>query len=296
VRKKNSGNRLGWWLLSPSLVLLGLVGVLPFLYVIFIGFHQWNVFSAERGRKFVGFDNYALLVFDEAFLGALGRSILFTVLVVGLELVLGFLLAQSLIKDFRGKTIFRTIYILPLVVAPIAVGATWRLMTVQGFGPIPYFLKEWFGYEYNIGMNSTQAWVTVVLMDIWHWTPFVTLTLLAGILAMPRDPIEAAQVDGASKWQIYRHVTIPMLMPIIFITMFIRIMDSLKVVEEVYMLTNGGPASDTTFIGLHIFRSVIQRTDWGYGSSMSLLVLYFTIVASWLLHTTITNKMQQVKP
>ena len=296
MAKKKSGNRLGWWLLSPSLVLLGLVGVLPFLYVIFIGFHEWNVFSAERGRTFVGFSNYAQLVFDEAFLGALGRSILFTVLVVGLELVLGFLLAQSLIKDFRGKTIFRTIYILPLVVAPIAVGATWRLMTVQGFGPIPYFLKEWFGYEYNIGMNSMQAWTTVVLMDIWHWTPFVTLTLLAGILAMPRDPIEAAQVDGASKWQIYRHVTIPMLMPIIFITMFIRIMDSLKVVEEVYMLTNGGPGSDTTFIGLHIFRSVIQRTDWGYGSSMSLLVLYFTIVASWLLHTTITNKMQQVKP
>lgn len=295
MAKKKSENRVGWWLLSPSLVLLGLVGIVPFLYVIFIGFFQWNVFSAERGRTFVGFANYAELVFDSAFLGAMGRSILFTVLVVGIELILGFLLAQSLIKDFRGKTIFRTLYILPLVVAPIAVGATWRLMTVQGFGPIPHFLQEWFGYEFNIGTNSAQAWFTIILMDVWHWTPFVTLTLLAGILAMPKDPVEAAQVDGASKWQIYRHVTIPILMPIIFITMFIRIMDSLKVVEEVYMLTNGGPSSDTTFIGLHIFRSVIQKTDWGYGSSMSLLVLYFTVVASWILHTTITNRMQQVK-
>jgi multiple sugar transport system permease protein len=295
VKKRKNENRIGWWLLSPSLVILGLVGIVPFLYVIILGFNQWNVFSAERGRTFVGFANYAELVFDQPFLSAIGRSILFTVLVVGLELVLGFLLAQSLIKDFRGKTIFRTIYILPLVVAPIAVGATWRLMTVQGFGPIPHFLKEWFGIDFNIGVNSIQAWTTIIVMDVWHWTPFVTLTLLAGILAMPRDPIEAAQVDGASKWQIYRHVTIPMLMPIIFITMFIRIMDSLKVVEEVYMLTNGGPSSDTTFVGLHIFRTVIQKTDWGYGSSMSLLVLYFTVVASWLLHTTITNKMQQVK-
>ncbi len=294
MSKTKSGNRLGWALLSPSLAILGFTGILPFIFVIFIGFHSWNVFSAERGRQFVGFDNYQQLVFDEAFLGALGRSILFTVLVVGIELILGFLLAQSLISDFKGKTFFRTLYILPLVVAPIAVGATWRLLTIQGFGPIPYFLEQWFGIEYNIGQSAWQAWLTIIVMDIWHWTPFVTLTLLSGILAMPKDPVEAAQVDGASKWQIYRHVTIPMLMPIIFITLFIRIMDSLKVVEEVYMLTNGGPSSDTTFIGLHIFRSVLQKMDWGYGSSMSLLVLYFTVVASWILHTTITTRMQKV--
>lgn len=295
MSRKKSENRVGWWLLSPSLVILALVGLLPFFFVVVIGFFEWNLFSAERGQTFVGFGNYSELVFDERFLQAMGRSILFTVTVVSIELVVGFLLAQSLIKDFRGKTVFRTIYILPLVVAPIAVGATWRLMTAQGFGPIPYFLDKWFGYDFNIGLSTGQAWFTVILMDVWQWTPFVTLTLLAGILAMPKDPVEAAQVDGASRWQIYRHVTIPMLMPIIFITVFIRVMDSLKVVEQVYMLTNGGPASDTTFVGLHIFRSVMQRTDWGYGSSMSLLVLYFTIVASWLLHTTITNRMQRVK-
>jgi multiple sugar transport system permease protein len=204
-------------------------------------------------------------------------------------------LAQSLVADFKGKAIFRTLYILPLVVAPIAVGATWRLLTIQGFGPIPYFLKEWFGYDFNISQNTFHAWTTIVVMDIWHWTPFVTLTLLSGILALPKDPIEAAQVDGASKWQVYRHVTIPMLMPIIFITVFIRIMDSLKTVEEVYMLTNGGPSSDTTFIGLHIYRSVIQRTDWGYGSSMSLLVLYFTIVVCWILFNSISSRTQKAK-
>jgi multiple sugar transport system permease protein len=293
--KKISSNRIGWAFLSPSLAILGFVGVLPFLFVIFIGFHSWNPFSAEKGRQFVGFENYQLLVFDPLFLSAMGRSILFTVLVVGLELVIGFLLAQSLVADFKGKAIFRTLYILPLVVAPIAVGATWRLLTIQGFGPIPYFLKEWFGYDFNISQNTFHAWTTIVVMDIWHWTPFVTLTLLSGILALPKDPIEAAQVDGASKWQVYRHVTIPMLMPIIFITVFIRIMDSLKTVEEVYMLTNGGPSSDTTFIGLHIYRSVIQRTDWGYGSSMSLLVLYFTIVVCWILFNSISSRTQKVK-
>lgn len=295
MTKKKNISRVGWWLLSPSLVLLAGVGLLPFFYVIFLGFFEWNLFSAERGRTFIGFDNYSQLMFDDRFLAALGRSIVFTVTVVSIELVVGFLLAQSLVKEFPGKTVFRIIFIIPLVVAPIAVGATWRLMTAQGFGPIPYLLEQWFEYEFNTGLSSGQAWFTVILMDVWQWTPFVTLTLLAGILAMPKDPIEAAQVDGASRWQIYWHVTIPMLMPIIFITVFIRIMDSLKVVEQVYMLTNGGPGSDTTFVGLHIFRSVMQRTDWGYGSSMSILVLYFTIVVSWLLHTIITNRMQRVK-
>lgn len=293
MKRNKSENRLGWALVSPSLAVLGFTGILPIIFVIYVGFRSWNVFSAERGMKFVGFENYQRLVFDEQFLNALGRTILFTVLVVSIELLLGFILAQSLIADFKGKTFFRTLYILPLVVAPIAVGATWRLLTIQGFGPIPFLLDKWFGVDFNISQNTWQAWLIIILMDVWHWTPFVTLTLLSGILAMPRDPIEAAQVDGASKWQIYRHVTIPILAPIILITVFIRIMDSLKVVEEVYMLTNGGPSSDTTFVGLHIFRSVIQKMDWGYGSAMSLLVLYFTIVASWLLHTTITARMQR---
>ncbi|MCS6826564.1 MAG: sugar ABC transporter permease [Caldilinea sp.] len=286
-------NRLGWTLLTPSLVVLGIVGFLPFLFVVWVGFHDWNIFAATRGMIWTGANNYRRLVFDQEFLDALWRTLAYTVTVVVIELSLGFLLAQTLTRQFPGRAFFRTIYVLPLVVAPIAVGATWRLMVIPGFGPIPYFLERWFGIEYRIGTYASHAWATAVLMDVWHWTPFVTLTLLAGLTAIPKEPLEQAMVDGANRWQVFRHLTIPMMMPVILTVVFIRMMDALRVVDEVYMLTNGGPGTATTFIGLHIFRVVFPKTDYGYGSAMSLLVLYFTIVLCWLLFVALSNVGKQ---
>lgn len=293
--KKSNSNRLGWILLSPSLLILGIAGLAPFFYVIYVGTQRWNIFSKERGKFFVGVQNYRDLVFDNMFLGTLSRTLFFSFLVVSIELVLGFILALSLMKDFKAKTFFRTVYILPVVVAPIAVGATWRLMMAQGHGPIPYLLNKFFGWEFNTGASTTQAWIAILLMDIWHWTPFVTLTLLAGLLAIPKEPIEAASVDGANRVQMYRYLILPMLLPVILITVFIRVMDSLRSMEDVYMLTNGGPGNSTTFVGLHIFRTVFGKQEYGYGSSMSLIVLYVTIVICWLLFNALTGKESKRK-
>ncbi len=292
---KSNSNRLGWILLSPSLLILGIAGLAPFFYVIYVGTLRWNIFAKERGKFFVGVQNYRDLVFDSMFLGTLNRTLFFSFLVVSIELVLGFILALSLMKDFKAKTFFRTVYILPVVVAPIAVGATWRLMMAQGHGPIPYLLNKFFGWEFNTGASTTQAWIAILLMDIWHWTPFVTLTLLAGLLAIPKEPIEAASVDGANRVQMYRYLILPMLLPVILITVFIRVMDSLRSMEDVYMLTNGGPGNSTTFVGLHIFRTVFGKQEYGYGSSMSLIVLYFTIVICWLLFNALTGKESKRK-
>jgi multiple sugar transport system permease protein len=275
--------RVAWGFLTPTLIILGITGVLPFLYVIYIGFFDWNLFAANPTLIYAGANNYRRLVFDPDFLGALWRTLWFTLWVVGSELLVGFSLAQLLIKDFPGKTFFRTIHALPLMVAPIAVGATWRLLVVPGFGPIPYYIYYLFGLDYNIGNSPTQAFITTVLMDIWHWTPFVTLTMLAGLTAVPKEPLESALVDGANKWQVFRYITIPMMMPVILTTLFIRLMDALRVVDEVWMLTGGGPGDATRFIGLHIWRIVFPKTDYGYGSAMSLLTLYFTLVLCWLL-------------
>ena len=284
-----SSSKSGWWLLSPTLIILFVMGVLPFLYVIWLGFHDWNPFSVSREATWTWASNYRKLVFDPAFLGAIGRSLRFTVLTVGIQLVLGFLLATTLTRDFPGKTIFRTIYVLPLVIAPIAVGATWRLLAIAPVGPLPYFFNRWFDIRFNIGSNGLHAWVLLLLMDIWHWTPFVTLTMLAGLLGMPKEPQGQAQVDGANKWQVFRFLTIPLMMPVLLTVVFIRFMDALRIVDEAYMLTNGGPGLSTTFIGIHIYRSVIPRQDFGYGSAMSLLTLYFTLVLCWLLFVAMSN-------
>ena len=213
---------------------------------------------------------------------------------VGIEFVLGYFLAQTLVKDFRGKTFFRTIHALPLMVAPIAVGATWRLLTIPGFGPVPYFLSKWFGIDYNIGRYADHAFLTVVLMDIWHWTPFVTLVLLAGLTSMPARAFRAG--DGGRR------------QPVADVPLHHDSHDDadypdrllhpddgrLRVVDEIWMLTGGGPGTATRTVGIHIWRVVFPKTDYGYGSAMSLLVLYFTLVLSWLVYTVMTSRSQEV--
>lgn len=288
-------NRTGWLLLSPTLIVLGITGLLPFLYVVYVGFFDWNIFAARVGLIFAGANNYRRLVFDADFLQSLARTVQFTVSAVGSELVLGFFLAQLLTRDFPGKAFFRTVHALPLMIAPIAVGATWRLLTIPGFGPVPYYFDKWFDFNYNIGRFAGHAFLTTLLMDIWHWTPFVTLTMLAGLTTIPKELEEQAMVDGANRWQIFRNLTIPLMMPVILTTLFIRLMDALRIVDEVWMLTGGGPGTATRYVGIHIWRIVFPKTDYGYGSAMSLLTLYFTIVLCWLLFVAITQggKQQQ---
>jgi multiple sugar transport system permease protein len=281
--------RLWWGLLTPSLVILGIFGLLPFFYVTVVSFFNYNVFSAQAGMTWAGADNFRKLVFDPEFLRSMRKTLTFSAISVSIELVLGFLLARTLVKDFRGKTIFRTIHALPLMVAPIAVGATWRLLTIPGFGLIPTYLDQWFGINYQIGRYAGQAFWTTVFMDVWHWTPFVTLTMTAGLTALPKEPMEQALVDGANRFQVLRFLTIPMMMPVIITTLFIRIMDTLRIVDEVFLLTGGGPADATRYLGILIWRVVFPQTNYGYGSAMSLVVLYMTLMLSWVLFIALTK-------
>ena len=195
-------NRLGWILLSPTLILLGLFGVWPFLYVLWVSFHQWNPFAADPHMIYNGADNFRRLVFDEEFLFSVSATALFVVFAVLSELVLGYFLAQAFLREFPGRGFFRTIHTLPLIVAPIVVGSVWRLMTTPSIGIIPHVLSR-FGYDMNIGRDPAAAFATTVLMDIWHWTPLVTLTLIAALVSLPADPFEQAQIDGANKRQIF---------------------------------------------------------------------------------------------
>jgi multiple sugar transport system permease protein len=283
----------GWLLLFPTLLILFVMGVVPFLFVLVLGFFDWNVFAADPSLRFAGVENYRRLVFDGPFLASIWLTLKFAFFVVVSELILGYFLAQLLMRDFPGKGLFRTIHTLPLVVAPIAVGATWRLLTVPGLGPIPYYLDRWFDIDYRMGSFPEQAFLTTVIMDIWHWTPLVTLTMLAGLAALPKEPLEQAQVDGANRFQVFWHITLPLMKPVILTTVFIRLMDALRTVDEVWMLTGGGPGAATRYIGLYIWRIVFPKTDYGYGAAMSLLTLYLTIVLCWLLYVGL---VQQRRP
>jgi multiple sugar transport system permease protein len=283
----------GWLLLAPTILILFVFGVVPFLYVLVIGFADWNAFAADPTPQFRGVGNYRRLVFDQQVLYSLWLTLQFTFYAVVSQLILGYFLAQLLMRDFPLKGLFRTLHTLPLMVAPIAVGATWRLLTVPGLGPLSYYLERWFDIQYRLGTYAGQAFFTTVLMDMWHWTPLVTLTMLAGLSALPKEPFEQAQIDGANRWQIFWHITLPMLRPVILTTVFIRIMDALRTVDEVWMLTGGGPGAATRYIGLHIWRVVFPKTDYGYGAAMSLLTLYLTIVLCWLLYVALVARKRR---
>lgn len=280
-------NRLGWILLAPTLVILFFFGVVPFLYVLWLSFHQWNPFALDPTIVYNGADNFRALVFDSGFLASLGVTIAFVFFAVLSELIIGYFLAQAFLTEFPGKAFFRTIHTLPLIMAPIIVGSIWKLMTTPSIGIIPSLLDSWFGFDLNIGTSAVAAFTVTVIMDVWHWTPLVTLTLIAALVSLPADPFEQAQIDGANKRQIFWHITLPMIAPALLATVFIRLMDALRTVDEVLMLTGGGPGSATRYLGVHIFKEVFPKTNYGYGSAVSIIVLYLTIVSCWLLYVAL---------
>jgi multiple sugar transport system permease protein len=260
---------VGWLFLAPAVFVLMVVGLLPFLYILYVGFFDWNSNALDPNLRWAGLQNYRTLVFDTMFLNSIGRTLAFAFIVVLSELLIGYVLARALMADrLPGRQFFRTIHTLPIVVAPIAVGATWRLLCVPGLGLIPYYLKLWFGIDYNISTNAGQAFLTAIVMDLWHWTPFVTLSLMAGLTALPKEQLEQAQIDGGNRLQIFWYVIVPMLKPVILTTTFIRLMDALRSVDEIWMLTKGGPAEATRF------------------------TLYGTIVLSWLLFAAMGARRQ----
>ena len=277
-------NTVGWLLLAPTILILGVFGIVPFFYVLWVSFHQWNPFGVSPDMMFRGARNFRRLVFDGEFLNSIRFTLEFAFFAVLSEIVLGYGLAQLFMREFIGKGFFRTIHTLPLIVAPIVVGSVWRLMTTPSIGIIPYYLHAWFGYDMNIGRDANAAFVLTVIMDIWHWTPLVTLTLLAALVSLPKEPFEQAEIDGANRWQIFWHITLPMIRPAILATLFIRMMDALRTVDEVWMLTGGGPGAATRYVGLHIWKVVFPKTDYGYGSAISIIVLYLTLVMCWLLY------------
>ena len=270
-----------WGLLTPTLCILFFIGLVPFLYVVYLSFFKYNIFSLH-GMVFTGVGNFRKLMFDPDFMHALRIGLTFVVITCVTEMFLGLAIALLLTNEFVGKGVFRTVLALPLAVAPITIGSIWVLMTNPDVGPLPYLLQK-IGLNYNIGVNATQAFLTIVIMDIWHWTPFVTLTLLAGLTSFPKEPFEAARVDGANRLQILRHVTLPLLTPVILTMLFIRIMDTFRIFDEIWMLTSGGPGTATRSVSIHVVRLILTSTDYGYGSAMSVFLLYLTIVMCWLL-------------
>jgi multiple sugar transport system permease protein len=178
--------------------------------------------------------------------------------------------------------------------APVAIGSMWILITRPQVGPISYWLNT-LGFTYNISENALQSFLTTVAMDVWHWTPFVTLTFLAGLTSIPLELEEAARVDGAGRWQVLRHIIIPLLTPVLATTLFIRIMDALRIYDEVWTLTAGGPGTATRYVNIYLVRTTLAQNDYGYGATMSVFLLFFTVAMCNVLMNLMAKAREVVK-
>jgi multiple sugar transport system permease protein len=263
--------------LAPAVAIYLLLALLPVVNLLVMSVHDIRWQEGAAHWTFVGLRHFAALPGDPLVRAGIVNTILFALFSVAAEMVLGFALAVLVSRAVTGRGVYRTIFLLPILIPGIVIGAIWKLMYNPDFGIINQALaaiglagRDWLG-------DGALAFPSVIAVDVWHWTPFVFLLLLAGIEALPQDTYEAARVDGASAWQELRHVTLPMMLPTIAVTLIFRLVVSFKVFDEVYLLTGGGPGTATEVVSFTIYRRFFTEDRVGYGAAMS--VTTFVLIA-----------------
>ncbi len=250
--------------------------VFPVLYTVRLSLTEWSM-SARTAPAWVGAANYVgLLTRDARFWGALWRTFYFTAMAVLVETVLGVAIALVLNRDVRGKNLIKTIFLLPMVATPVAVGMVWLLIYEPTIGFANYFLRLLHLPPLHWLASAKQALPSLALVDVWQWTPMITLITLAALSALPRDPYEASLVDGATAWQTLRHVTLPLLRPAIIAAVTLRAIDALKTFDIIYTMTLGGPGFASETLNIYSFALGFQYFQMGKASA--LLIIFFAVV------------------
>jgi multiple sugar transport system permease protein len=266
-------------LLLPLVVLMLVLSVYPALRLIPLSFQSYTFSDATFEETFTGLDNLSRLVNDRDLPTILWNTVLFVVISVAAEFVLALVLAIAVNRDNLVTQALKAIFVLPILVPPIVIGTVWRLMYNPDIGVINQALRALNLPTQSWLSDPDRALMAIILVDIWHWTSFVFLILLAGLQSIPRDPIEAAQVDGASSWQLLTTITLPLLRPAMFVAILFRTVFAFKVFDEVFLLTSGGPGNASEVLSLYIYRVEFRFTDFGYGALLSLMTIAFVLLA-----------------
>ena len=274
-----------WLFLLPALLLVSISAFIPLITV--INYSQLTLLPGTQ-PYFAELDNFAKILQDPAFQGALGRQFLFSFLVLITEIPLGLALALCMPTEGKGVGVSLVLLGIPLLIPWNVVGIIWRVFTRSDIGVLPVVF-EWFGYAYNVSKFTGDAWWTVLAMDIWHWTPLVVLICYAGIQAIPEEYYMAAKIDRASPWKTFRYVTLPNLRGVLIIAVLLRLMDSFKIYAEPFVLTGGGPGSATTFLSTYTSRMAIGGFQMGRGAATSLIYFFIVILLSFVIYIIMLN-------
>lgn len=273
----------------PALLFLVALSVFPLIYSLIVSFFQWNLMNPDR-RPFVGLRNFQLILTSPEFWNSLWVTMLFVLMAVSVEFVLGLGLALLLSRDLPGMRLFRSMMIVPLVMAPIVVGLLWRFMLNRDYGVINYFVSL-LGMERIDFLSSTRLALPVIAMvDIWQWTPFMFLILLAGIQALPREPFEAAAIDGASAWATFRHITLPLLRYSIMVALLLRAIDAFRVYDLIFMMTRGGPIDATDTLSWSVYNVGFRAFRMSYAAALSWIMLIMISILATMFVRLMTRR------
>ena len=254
-------------LLLPALLALAGISLYPTIDGVIASLHRYRY---GRDVGFTGVDNFAAVYNDAVFWQAIATTVLFVLLAVAIETLLGLLLALLVARELRFTGLIRVTLILPMTIAPVVVGIIWRLLYASDIGVVnPVF--EFFGFEApNVLAHPLTAFLGLVAVDVWEWTPLLFLIILAGLHSLPQDPIEAARVDGATSIQTFFHHTLPLLRPVLLVAVVLRTIDAVGTFDQIFVLTKGGPGTATQLISIYAYNTAFLFNQ--YGRAMAMLI------------------------
>jgi multiple sugar transport system permease protein len=279
-RSSRKHDRTRWYFIGPAIIWILLFTLFPLLYAIRTSFYA---FRSGKMLRWVGLDNYRHLWEDEALRSDLQRTVIYVIVVVAVEMVLGFLLALLFNREMRGVSSLRTIMVLPLFASPIALGYLGKTIFYEIDGPVNRAIVALGGTAVPWLSSPKWAFVAIMIVDIWQWTPFVFLVSLAGLQALPQDITEAAEVDGANAIQRLFSITLPLMAPILWLILLLRTIDAFKVVDIVISMTLGGPGRATELYGFYVFRTARRFFNYGSAAAQGYLLLVIVMILVSLL-------------
>ena len=264
--------------LAPTMILLIIITLFPVIYSFILSLQNYNL-ADPLGREFVWFNQYGRALSSVAFWHTMWVTAIFTIITVGVEFVLGFGTAMLLTREgLRGTKFITILLIIPMMITPVVAGLLWKALYNPFYGVINYLLAFVGLADMSWISQSRTALISVALVDIWEWTPFMILLFTAGLYGMPKAVFEAAKVDGASSLRIFYKLTIPLMKPLIQVALLIRLIDALRIFDIIYVLTKGGPGNASESVSIHIYLRAFQELDIGYAAAVSFILLIIIIV------------------
>lgn len=281
--KRSKPSRLApnyWPFVVPALIVIGAVIVFPWVFTLWMSVNSWTL---GQEQAFAGLDNYIRLATDFRFWESLWHTLIFTVLAVVAPLFLGTLAALIFDAQFPGRGFLRGVFVMPMMATPVAIALVWTMMYHPQLGVLNYLLslvgigpQEWIYNRYSVIPS-------LVLVETWQWTPLIMLIVLGGLAALPREPYESAEIDGANAWQKFRYLTLPMIAPFLMIGVIIRSIDAIKSFDIIYAMTQGGPGTASETINIYLYNTAFAYYDIGYGSAMAVVFFVIIVALSFLL-------------